>query len=238
MTNRGSHDRTSDRPHGIDASGEVVAEQYDLVADVRIEGVELLARSLEQASALTVALDYETGVDGDTTLFIWASGAGVDKFEAALSRDDTIESLRHVATMATRRVYRLRPAVDCPLLPSNLAWLDGRVTEHRLAQPSWQLRVRFPNREGIAAFNGFCRDRGLHPYVAHLAIATSEHDTDSPGLTGHQDTLLRAAYERGYFESPREVSQEELATEFDTSSSTVSHRIRRATMDLLERELW
>lgn len=56
-----------------------------------------------------------------------------------------------------------------------------------------------------------------------------------------QQEVLTAAVSRGYFETPREVTLDELATELDLPRSTVSYRLRRATAELaksfVDREL-
>jgi predicted DNA binding protein len=51
-------------------------------------------------------------------------------------------------------------------------------------------------------------------------------------LPAEQQETLTLAVERGYFETPREVSLDELADELDTPRSTVSYRLRRATAEL------
>lgn len=47
-----------------------------------------------------------------------------------------------------------------------------------------------------------------------------------------QQDVLTAAVDHGYFETPREVTLDELATELDLPRSTVSYRLRRATAEL------
>jgi predicted DNA binding protein len=44
--------------------------------------------------------------------------------------------------------------------------------------------------------------------------------------------VLEAAVDRGYFETPREVTLDELAADLDLPGSTVSYRLRRATAEL------
>lgn len=54
------------------------------------------------------------------------------------------------------------------------------------------------------------------------------------GLRPEQRDVLVAAAEHGYFETPREVTLEELAGVLDLPRSTVSYRLRRATAELVE----
>jgi predicted DNA binding protein len=52
------------------------------------------------------------------------------------------------------------------------------------------------------------------------------------GIPAEQRETLSLAVERGYFETPRAVTLEELAGELDIPRSTVSYRLRRATAEL------
>ena len=53
-----------------------------------------------------------------------------------------------------------------------------------------------------------------------------------PALPYAQYEAMRAAVERGYYETPREVTVEELAAELGVARSTLSYRLRRAEAEL------
>jgi predicted DNA binding protein len=53
-----------------------------------------------------------------------------------------------------------------------------------------------------------------------------------PDVRAEQRETLLLAVERGYFETPREATLDELAAELDEPRSTVSYRLRRATAEL------
>ena len=54
-------------------------------------------------------------------------------------------------------------------------------------------------------------------------------------IRAEQRETLNVAVERGYFETPREVTLDELADELELPRSTVSYRLRRATAELAKR---
>ncbi|EMA59456.1 helix-turn-helix domain-containing protein [Halorubrum kocurii] len=54
-------------------------------------------------------------------------------------------------------------------------------------------------------------------------------------IRAEQRETLNVAVERGYFETPREVTLDELADELELPRSTVSYRLRRATAELATR---
>ncbi|AFK19560.2 helix-turn-helix domain-containing protein [Haloferax mediterranei ATCC 33500] len=53
-------------------------------------------------------------------------------------------------------------------------------------------------------------------------------------LPEEQLAILETAYNRGYFEVPREASATDIAEEFDIAQSTMSERLRTAERNLLE----
>jgi predicted DNA binding protein len=57
------------------------------------------------------------------------------------------------------------------------------------------------------------------------------------GLTAAQREALLRAYREGYFEEPRETSQEEVADLLDISSTAAGGRIRRGMSKLIETTL-
>jgi predicted DNA binding protein len=67
--------------------------------------------------------------------------------------------------------------------------------------------------------------------VGDTAVDTGE-DVGEEALTPEQDSAIRAAVERGYYETPREVETYELAEELDVPGSTLSYRLRRAESKL------
>jgi len=74
--------------------------------------------------------------------------------------------------------------------------------------------------------------------IAHRQTTGSDGPAVAdPGefLTDRQYEILRAAYYGGYYETPREITGEELAESFDVSSPTVYTHLQSAHLRLLER---
>jgi predicted DNA binding protein len=75
---------------------------------------------------------------------------------------------------------------------------------------------------------------GLRFEFGHLEEVTNWRGglLASRSLRSEQREVLELAVERGYFETPREVTLDELADQLDVPRSTVSYRLRRATAEL------
>ncbi len=77
-------------------------------------------------------------------------------------------------------------------------------------------------------------DHGAIPKAATAERnAADREEMDVVGLTEEQKQLLCMAFERGYYEIPRRISQNELAHKLDISTSAISQRLRRDTEQLI-----
>jgi predicted DNA binding protein len=78
---------------------------------------------------------------------------------------------------------------------------------------------------------------GLSFSFEHLTEVDSWESSLLPqaNIRAEQREILLVAVERGYFETPREVTLDELADEVELPRSTVSYRLRRATAELAKR---
>lgn len=56
-------------------------------------------------------------------------------------------------------------------------------------------------------------------------------------VTPEQREVLVAAYEQGYFDQPRQVTQTELGQQFGISGRAVSNRLLRGTKNLISSNL-
>jgi len=98
----------------------------------------------------------------------------------------------------------------------------------------WYEKKLFQNYN---AFNGMrtrCEEYGID--IELLSISQNAPDGDESsqyGLTDRQHEALTLAISRGYYESPRQVSTEELAQEMGISQPSMSSLLRRGERQLL-----
>jgi predicted DNA binding protein len=101
---------------------------------------------------------------------------------------------------------------------------------------AWSFRVRAPDWSAVTAFRSFCERHAVDVRLRHVSEGAGGPATDD-ALTALQRETLTVAFRRGYFDSPRGVTLEELAVEFDVSPRAVSQRLRRGLSALVERGL-
>lgn len=164
-----------------------------------------------------------------------------------LDPDSGIESLSETPCEATRShdvlddrqnqctVYSLLDGVErCHTVPSLASRYLEVGTLCRLQRRGqcqhWQILTRDEKRVGLLfeTLHEKLRD-GVTFQFGHLKQATWTGEAiPSATLPGKQREALAAAIEHGYYETPREISLDDLATTLDVPRSTLSYRLRKA----------
>lgn len=128
------------------------------------------------------------------------------------------------------------PSLATRYLPGGLLF---EVARHGHEQ-HWRIATRDDERVGLLydTLTGKLRE-GIDFEFGHLEdVKTPVADLlASPSLPYEQRETLELAAERGYYESPRETTLDELAAELDRPRSTVSYRLRRAEAALVDEYL-
>jgi predicted DNA binding protein len=119
-------------------------------------------------------------------------------------------------------------------------YLDGGVifeVVRRNDRARWRILIQSDEKVGMVYDTlGARLADGISFEFGHLEEATAwRHNLlSSRSLQNEQREVLERAVERGYFETPREVTLDELAEELEVPRSTVSYRLRRATAELVK----
>ena len=220
---------------GSDAS---VAQSDGIVAELELDHESLPLRpTLQRVASGRIELEYWSELeDGRTMVFFGAEAVPFDVFERALEADPTIAEPTVIDHYPRKRVYRARLTEEAVRFTTLITAAGGRIRDLSSGHRGWVARLRFPDRDGLVAFNRSCRQRSISSQVNHIRLA-KPNETTVVGLTRKQEELLTVAYDEGYFDVPRGISQDELAATLGISKSAVSQRLRRALNELCETSL-
>lgn len=207
----------------------------NFMAEIHVEHDDLVLNPTIRSDVdVTVRWEYETTIDGETTvLFVSAFGETGPALETALEDDHTVADPTHIATFSKRSVYRVAVDTDLRLVPPVCVERGAFVLRIVSDDDGWTVRLHLPNRDALLAFNAYCVDNDISFRVAQLHQSEPADDIATAGLTEKQRDLLLTALYSGYYDVPRGATQDDIAEQLGVSASAVSQRIRRAVSQLI-----
>lgn len=222
---------------GVDAEG---SGTYTLDVKLRISHDRLLlVPTLESDPSAVLRLDSPI-VFGPGTDHVYVTASADrpgDGLRDAMRDDPTVEDVTLVSSFRTEALYRVVPATDAHRLLVPFVDVEAVPRDTRGRGDHWDVRAYLPSRQSLACVVDHLRDRGIGFEVRWLMDLDEVECPEVSTLTESQLELLAVAVERGYFETPRGVSQQELAAAFDVSPSAISQRLRTATGTVVEQVL-
>jgi Predicted DNA binding protein len=181
------------------------------------------------------AVELERLVTHETHIipYLWVRGTTASDIEEAFANHAGLTSIRLVDSVEGEYLLRAEwnqehVGILEALAQTNLVMLSGTGTES-----GWQFEVRGENREAVGAFRTYCQENDT-PITITAVHALLPAEDEGYGLTDRQREALVLAYERGYFESPRESTLAEVATALDITQQSLSSRLRRGHRRLID----
>lgn len=205
------------------------------IAEFRVE-IPPLAETSRAVPEMQFAGKDVVLEDDQARKFVFsAHGSQLDALEAALDADPTVaeytalttteDSAHYVVTYAatadTRGTYPV--AVENDIAYLDIALQDGEYT----------VRARIPDRDALTALREYCRANDFS-FALDRIYEETEIDAVGNPLTDAQTEAMRVAYERGYFDSPRRATLDDIADEIGVSRQAVAARLRRGHKRLIE----
>lgn len=101
----------------------------------------------------------------------------------------------------------------------------------------WTFDLRGEDQQAVSAFQSYCLDNGIPVELVQLHALSPLHADGGIDLTKAQRDALTLAYARGYYDTPREATQEDIAEELGISRQALASRLRRGTRRLITRSV-
>jgi predicted DNA binding protein len=169
--------------------------------------------------------------------YFWVRGVATDDIEAAFSTHPGVKDIRPIDSVEDEFLLRVEwePAyvgILTTLTETGVVLIEAVGTDEQ-----WAFDVRGDSRDDVAEFLRLCRERGIPITLTALHALTPVETATESALTDAQQEALELAYERGYFESPRQVTMADLGEELGISQQAVASRLRRGTQSILGQTL-
>lgn len=168
--------------------------------------------------------------------YLWVRKEGAESLEAVVADDPKILDVDCLDTSDSGTFYKLRWEVDSPLIHCLLE-AGGLILEAQGNVDEWNLKLWFEERKAASTFQDCCDDCNVPLEIKRLSSMAEEYSTAPEHLTWAQREALVLAFERGYFDEPRSISQDELGNELEISTNAVGRRLRRGYRNLIEETL-
>lgn len=171
---------------------------------------------------------------GDAVLpYFWVRNVPVERVRETLETEGALQSFTVVDDLGDQGLVRADwdPAVEGVLtgvVDAELTLLSATGTEDE-----WVFEFRAESSDRIAAFQRYCTDRDIDAELVRLHAVDDQSATGQYSLTPDQREALLLAFERGYFDFPRETTLDELAAELGIARQSFADRLRRGHRNLI-----
>lgn len=165
--------------------------------------------------------------------YLWIQGVELTDIESLLISHPEVGDLSLVDDVDTRYLIRATWEEDYEGILKAITQTDVTLLSGRGTADSWTFEVRGDDQEAISAFQQYCREHNIPITLTTLHALAQMENSSEYNLTETQREALVLAYEHGYFDTPREVSLDEIAEELDITGQSLGSRIRRGTKRLI-----
>ncbi len=181
-----------------------------------------------------VTVELERLIPHETLIipYFWVRGAEADNIESAFDPHPGVKKIRLVDNIGEDYLMRAEWEQEYFGILSALAQANVVVLSGVGSKDEWRFEVRGESREAIAGFRSDCQDAEI-PITITAIHAMLPIQGEGYELTKAQREALVLAYKRGYFDSPRRASLEDIADEIGITQQSLSSRLRRGHRRLI-----
>ena len=192
-----------------------------------------LSAVFEQLANVTIELDRVVPTGESVIPYFWISADDTDKLATDLSADIGINQIKVIDQVEKQMFVRIDWNLDhesilTAIVNTNITLLSGIGT-----QKQWTFAVRAGEQQDLSDFQTYCRDNDIPLELTELHAVSSLKSDREYDLTDGQRNALILAYSNGYFDSPRDATQGDLAEELGITRQAVSSRVQRGMRRLI-----
>jgi len=181
-----------------------------------------------------VTVELERLIPHETLIipYFWVRGVETEDIEAAFDPHVGVTAIRLVDSIGDQYLMRAEWEESYFGVLSALAKANVVVLTGIGSKDEWRFEVRGESQEAIAEFREYCQENDI-PMTITAVHAMLPIQGVGYELTETQREALILAYERGYFDTPRKASLEEIADELGITQQSLSSRLRRGHRRLI-----
>jgi len=220
-------------------SGKILSADKVIELEFTVDDRSLLVSRLSASTGATLtSAGTVTQDDGSLRVYLDAEGGDIEAVMRALEDDDAVRSVTQVAEHEGSALFEitmgeslLATLVDHGTVPKEI------TAENGVARYTIELPYEGDAREVFSLVEDNYDGTDLVGYHEHERPVQTQQEFQaslSERFTDRQETALRTAYLGGFFDWPREVDGDELATAMDISRPTYHQHLRAAQQKVYE----
>ncbi|RQG98055.1 helix-turn-helix domain-containing protein [Natrarchaeobius chitinivorans] len=209
-----------------------------VILEYTIENEEfMLGEVLAGPPQMRIELERIVPTGNSVVPFLWVTGDDFEAFEQQVTAHEFVDDILALDKVEDSTLYRVKWHGKHNDLIQGITEAEGTILEGR-ADDRWYFRLRFPDHDSLSRFHNTCTDLGISIHIVRTYTETDRTESVKQfALSQEQREALIVGLRRGYFDTPSQVSLDELADELEISQQATSDRIRRGTKQVLSEVL-
>ncbi|WP_232686987.1 helix-turn-helix domain-containing protein [Halobacterium zhouii] len=178
-----------------------------------------------------VTVELERVVPSTSTVvpYFWVRGVETGDIVEAFAEHPGVRNIQLVDSVANEHLLRAEWVPNHEGVLDVLAEAELAIIEVIGTDEQWSFQIRGDSRDHLARFSTRCEELDIPIQLSEVRALARIENNEKNEMTDAQREVLALAYERGYFNSPRDVTMAELGDELGISQQAVASRLRRAT---------
>ena len=192
-----------------------------------------LSAVFEQLEDVTIELDRVVPTGNAVVPYFWISADDTEKLTTDLSADIGIDRVKVIDQLEKQIFVRIDWNLDHESVLTAIVNTDITLLSGIGKEEQWTFEVRASAQQELSDFQTYCKDNDIPIELTELHAISSLKSDREYDLTGGQRKALVLAYSSGYFDSPRDATQDDLAEELGITRQAVSSRLQRGMRRLV-----
>lgn len=205
-----------------------------LEASFTVEDSEFpLSAVFEQLSSVTIELDRVVPTTTAAIPYFWIYTDDTSNLTTDLAGDVGINQVTVIDKVEEAMLVRIDWNLDHESVLTAIINTDVTLLSGKGHDGQWVFDVRAQDRSALSAFQTYCRTNDLPIELTQLHTVSPLENGREYDLTTDQRAALELAYTRGYYDSPRGASQQDIGDDLGISRQAVSALLQRGTRRLI-----
>jgi predicted DNA binding protein len=165
--------------------------------------------------------------------YFWMRNADSDDVLTTLRDNPGVQTIRLIDEVNGDALVRVEWSTDMKGIISAVENSEVTLLSAEGSNEGWTFEIRGEGSAEIHDFQDRSRENGIPIQLVNLHALTPLRGKRDHSLTETQREALIRAYERGYYDSPQQVTLEEMANELGITGQSFGSRLRRGIKRLI-----